>query len=70
MNGIRTRLQMFVLGEKKKGFFPKEFFCRHGSTALLSVPYYLNFGKSLVANKHAMIFMSFLDNCKDNYNYK
>lgn len=70
---------MFVLGGKQcldsvKNFFPKDFgvgCCRQcESTALLTVPYYLNFGKSLEANEHALIFMSFLDHCKDNYKYK
>lgn len=31
------------------------------STTLLSHPYFLNFGNSLVANEQALIFMSFLD---------
>lgn len=62
---------MFVLGGKQwfykeSFFFPKEFAVGCGRTALLSVLYYLNFGKSLVANEHALIFMSFLDHCKDN----
>lgn len=69
MNG-RTWPQMFVSGGKqwsyKASLFPKESTVDCESTALLSRPYYLNFGKSLVANEQALIFMSFLDHCKDN----
>lgn len=40
-------------------FFPKDFAACCGLCALLSVPYYINFGKSLVANEHALIFVIF-----------
>lgn len=63
---------MFILGGRqwfyKERFwvcFLKEFAIGCGSAALLTVPY-LNFDKSLIANEHALIFMSFLDYCKGN----
>lgn len=41
-----------------KFFFPKECIVGFESTALLTV-LYLNFGKSLKANEHALIFVIF-----------
>lgn len=42
-------------------FFPQECTVVCESTTLLSHPYFLNFGNSLVANEQALIFMSVLD---------
>lgn len=42
----------------KAFFFPKECIIGFESTALLTV-LYLNFGKSLKANEHALIFVIF-----------
>lgn len=51
-------------------FFPQECTVVCESTTLLSHPYFLNFGNSLVANEQALIFMSVLDHWNDNLKYK